>query len=99
MIPYPVFQLIDAILQFASWVVIIGVVLSWLLAFNVLNRSNRFVDMVWRMTQQLSEPLFRRVRGVLPDLGGVDLSPLLVLLGIWFLRLMNSWIAARIGLA
>lgn len=97
MIPSPVFALIDAVLQLANLVVVVGVVLSWLLAFNVLNRGNRFVDMLWRTTESLTEPMLRPIRRMLPPMSGVDLSPLVLLLGIWFLRLMNAWIGARIG--
>jgi YggT family protein len=97
MIPYPVFALIDAVLQLANLVVIIGVILSWLLAFNVLNRGNRFVDMIWRSTEALSEPMLWPIRRMLPPMSGVDLSPLVLLIGIWFLRMMNAWIGARIG--
>jgi YggT family protein len=97
MIPSPVFTLIDAVLQLANLVVVVGVVLSWLLAFNVLNRGNRFVDMLWRTTESLTEPMQRPIRRMLPPMSGVDLSPLVLLLGIWFLRLMNAWIGARIG--
>jgi YggT family protein len=97
MIPMPVFSLIDAILQLYILVVFIMVIMSWLLAFNVVNRHNRFVDMVWRTLLALTEPLLRPIRNMLPSMGGIDISPLVLLLAVYFLREMNRWIALRIG--
>lgn len=98
MIPYPVFSLIDAILQLYTLVVFVAVVFSWLLAFNVINRHNQFVDAVWRTLIALTEPLLRPIRRFLPSLGGIDISPIVLLLGVFFLREMNWWIAARIAI-
>ena len=98
MIPMPVFSLIDAILQIYTLVIFITVILSWLLTFNVINRHNQVVDMVWRTLTGLTEPLLRPSRNVLPSLGGIDISPLVLLLGVFFLREMNLWIAARIAI-
>ncbi len=62
------------------WVIIISAILSWLIAFNVVNTQNRFVltvaDTLWRLT----EPLLRPIRKILPDLGGIDISPVLLIL-------------------
>lgn len=98
MIPMPVFTLIDAILQLYVFVIFVMVIMSWLLTFNVINRHNRFVDAVWRTLGGLTEPLLRPIRNVMPNLGGIDLSPLILLFGVFFLRGMNMWIAARIGI-
>ena len=97
MIPMPFFSLIDAALQIYIFIIFIMVIMSWLLTFNVINRHNQFVDMVWRTLMGLTEPVLRPIRNMMPSLGGIDLSPLLLLLGIFFLREMNLWIAARIG--
>ncbi len=99
MIPMPVFQLIDAVLQLYVFVIFAMVIMSWLIGFNVINRHNRFVDAVWRTLIALTEPLSRPIRNFLPSMGGLDLSPLVLLLGIFFLRQMNWWIAARIGIS
>ena len=98
MIPGPVFTLIDAVLQFYSWIVIIGVILSWLISFNVVNRRNQFVDMVWRFTEAMIEPVARPIRRMLPNVGGFDLSPIVILFAVMFLRGMNGWLAVRIGI-
>lgn len=99
MIPMPVFSLIDAILQLYIFVIFIMVIMSWLLTFNVINRHNQFVDAVWRTLMGVTEPLLKPIRNIMPNLGGIDLSPLLLLLSIFFLREMNSWIAVRIGIS
>ena len=65
------------------WIVIIGVILSWLIAFNIINRHNQVVDMVWRTTNNLTEPVMRPVRGMLPNLGGIDISPMIVIVVLW----------------
>lgn len=97
MIPMPVFQLIDAILNVYQLVVIVMVILSWLIGFNVINRHNQFVDMIWRTVVALTEPVLGPIRRIMPSMGGLDLSPLILLLGVFFLRQMNWWIAARIA--
>ncbi|MBL4693087.1 MAG: YggT family protein [Magnetovibrio sp.] len=73
-------------LNFFQFVVIANVVMSWLVAFNIINTSNKFVYMIMDFTHRLTEPLYRRLRNVLPDLGGLDLSPIIVLLGIFFVQ-------------
>ena len=97
MIPTPVFSLIDAILQLYTLVIFAMVIMSWLISFNVINRHNQFVDMIWRTIVALTEPVLRPIRNIMPSLGGLDLSPLILLLAIFFLREMNVWLSVRIG--
>ena len=97
MIPMPVFSLIDAILQLYMLIVFVMVIMSWLIGFNVINRHNQVVDMIWRTLIALTEPVLGPIRRMLPSLGGLDISPLILLLGIYFLREMNQWVALRIG--
>lgn len=97
MIPTPFFSLIDAILQLYTFVIFAMVIMSWLISFNVINRHNQFVDMIWRTTVALTEPLLKPIRNIMPSLGGLDLSPIILLLSIFFLREMNVWLATRIG--
>ena len=80
------FATIDLILGLYTWVIIISAILSWLLAFGVINRHNPVVDAVWRVVTGLTEPVFRPIRQILPDLGGIDISPIVVLVAIFFLR-------------
>jgi len=97
MIPYPVFDLIAVILNLYQFVIIAMVVMSWLIGFNVINRHNQVVDMIWRTLLALTEPVLRPIRNMLPAMGGLDLSPLILLLAIFFLQGMNFWLRAKIG--
>ncbi len=78
--------LIDAILDLYSWVVIIAVIFSWLIGLGIVNRSNQLVAIVHEAVWKLTSPLFNYVRRYLPNLGGIDISPIIVLLAIFFLR-------------
>jgi YggT family protein len=76
--------LITQVISIYTWVVIISVVLSWLIAFNVINTQNRFVYMVVDVTYRLTEPLLAPLRRILPDFGGIDISPVVLLLLLYF---------------
>ena len=82
----PAFWLLDTVIHLYIWVIIIGVVLSWLYTFDIVNRSNRFVYMIGEFTYRLTEPALRPIRNILPNLGGIDLSPLVLVLLLLFLR-------------
>tara|TARA_R110002110_G_scaffold56762_7_gene161043 strand:- start:9273 stop:9575 length:303 start_codon:yes stop_codon:yes gene_type:complete len=79
-------SLIDALISLYIWVIIIGVVLSWLIAFNVINTHNRFVYLVADTINRLTEPALRPIRNVLPNLGGIDVSPVILLLLLFFIQ-------------
>lgn len=74
------------ILTILMWIVIIGVVMSWLINFNVINTHNQFVATVYRMTYSITEPLLRPIRNVMPNLGGMDFSPIILILLIGFVQ-------------
>lgn len=82
-------------LDFYKWVIIVNVVLSWLVSFNIINTSNQFVYMVMDVTYRLTEPVYRRIRAIMPNLGGIDLTPVAVLLAIMFLQSLISQTANR----
>jgi len=82
----PLIQVALIVIELYMWAVIIGVVLNWLDAFNVVNRSNRFVVMVDDFIDRLTEPLLKPIRRMLPNLGGWDLSPMVLILGLIFVR-------------
>ncbi len=90
----PLLLFIDYLLNLYTWVVIISVVFSWLIAFNVINPYNQFVRSVWQALNAVTEPLLRPIRRYMPDLGGIDLSPIVLLLGIFFIRsvVIRGWI-------
>ena len=93
----PVIALINLLLNLYWWVVIIAVIVSWLIAFNVINTYNNFVRTLLRALEALTEPVFRRIRKVVPPIGGLDLSPLVVLVAIWFIQYSLTWASGRYG--
>src|SRR5262250_1981518 len=84
----PLIGFIVLVIDLYIWVVIIGAILSWLIAFNVVNTQNRFVYSVADMLYRLTEPGLRPIRRVLPNLGGIDISPIILFFIILFLRLV-----------
>lgn len=78
--------LIDKVLDIYSWIIILSAILSWLVAFGVINVRNQFVRTIVDLLYRLTEPVLRPIRRIMPNLGGVDISPVIVLLGIFFLR-------------
>jgi len=82
-----IYIVVWTILKYYSYVVIANVVISWLIAFNVLNTQNRFVYSVLDFTYRLTEPLLNRIRQFLPNLGAFDISPIILLMLIWILQM------------
>jgi YggT family protein len=80
------FYVIDLILQLYVWLLIAAAVLSWLVAFNVVNARNQFVAMIGDFLYRVTEPVLRPIRNSLPNLGGIDISPIIVIFIIIFLR-------------
>ena len=78
-------QIVQLLLNLVWWVIVIQAILSWLIAFNVINTHSDFVRSVWNALQKITEPLYRPIRRVLPDFGALDLSPLVVLLILYIL--------------
>ncbi|RTL72537.1 MAG: YggT family protein [Hyphomicrobiales bacterium] len=76
------------------WIIIGSVILSWLIAFNVVNPYNQFVRSLWDVFHRITEPLLRPIRRLLPDMGGVDLSPMILILVLIFIRVVviQDWL-------
>ena len=92
-----IFYLVLQILKLYSYVVIGNVVISWLIAFNVLNTQNRFVYSILDLTHRLTDPILFKIRRFLPNLGSIDISPIVLLLLIWFIEMcMKLYIAPLI---
>lgn len=83
---YALLNLINSAITIYIWLLIASVVLSWLVAFNVVNTRNRFVYVVGDFLHRITEPALRPIRNVLPHLGGIDISPLVLILLLYFLR-------------
>ena len=92
-----IFYLILQILKLYSYVVIANVIISWLITFNILNTHNRFVYSILELTYRLTDPFLNRIRRFLPNLGSLDISPIILLLLIWFIEMcMKLYIAPLI---
>lgn len=83
---FSIADIVLVILNVLIWVIFISVIMSWLIAFNVVNLSNQFVRTAYEVLSRVTEPLFAPVRRFLPSLGGIDLSPFVVILVIIFLQ-------------
>ena len=84
----PLFRIVEIALQLYIWVVIIGAVLSWLIALNILNTSNQVVYTIVDFLYRITEPALRPIRKIMPNLGGVDISPIILILGLIFLQMV-----------
>ena len=86
-----IFYLVLQVLKLYSYVVIANVIISWLIAFNVLNTGNRFVYMVLDFTYRMTEPFLSRIRRFLPNLGALDISPIILLMLIWIIQMCMEY--------
>jgi YggT family protein len=93
----PVFRIVITVIDLYMWVVIIGVIVSWLIHFNVINTSNRFVYLVVDSLYRVTEPVLGRIRRFLPNLGGIDLSPLVLILALILLRDVLIQVAHKVA--
>lgn len=73
-------QIVHILLTVLWWFIIAQAVISWLIAFNVINTQNEFVGQLWMVLDRITEPLYRPFRRIMPDFGGIDLTPMLVLI-------------------
>tara|TARA_B100000029_G_scaffold386420_1_gene382255 strand:- start:698 stop:988 length:291 start_codon:yes stop_codon:yes gene_type:complete len=80
------FILIDSLITIYLWIIIINAVLSWLVAFNILNTHNRFVFSILDATYKLTDPALNKIRRFIPTLGSIDISPVILILLLMFLR-------------
>ncbi len=95
----PLLWLIHTVINIYFWIILASVILSWLVAFNIVNRSNQFVRQLGSALERLTEPLLRPIRRFLPDLGGIDISPIILLIGMQFLGMVVTWLFVSLGWA
>ena len=81
-----IYLLAYELLNIYKWIVIANVIISWLISFNVLNTQNRFVYSILELTYRLTDPFLNKIRSFLPNLGSLDISPVILLVLIWFLQ-------------
>lgn len=90
----PLLLFIHYVIDLYKWVVIAAVVFSWLISFNVINAHNPFVRSLWNALLAVTEPLLKPIRRMLPDLGGIDISPIILFLALIFLQsvVISGWL-------
>src|SRR5512145_2815672 len=95
----PLISFIVLVIDLYIWVVIASAILSWLIAFNVVNTQNRFVYTVADMLYRVTEPALRPIRNIIPNLGGIDISPVILILFLLFIRdvVLLGWILPAVA--
>jgi len=81
-----IFVLLDSIITIYLWIIIINALLSWLIAFNILNTQNRFVFSILDATHKMTDPVLNKIRSFIPTFGSIDVSPVILILLLMFLR-------------
>ena len=81
-----IFVLLDSIITIYLWIIIINAILSWLVAFNILNTQNRFVFSILDVTYKMTDPALNKIRRFIPTFGSIDISPVILILFLMFLR-------------
>ena len=84
----PLFRILMIAIDLYIWLVIIGAILSWLVAFNVINTSNQLVYLILDFLYRITEPALRRIKRFLPNLGGIDISPVILILALIFIQMV-----------
>ena len=93
-------QIVQLLLTVFTFIIVAQAILSWLIAFNVINTHNEFVRTLWNGLQTITEPVYRPIRRVLPDFGALDISPLVVLLILYILNnFFIPWLIVQIATA
>ena len=88
--------IVDLLLQVAMWIIVVQAILSWLVVFNVINTQNEYVRSFFHALDRVTAPIYRPVRRILPDFGGLDFSPMVVLLLIVVLRILLEGVTANV---
>jgi YggT family protein len=94
---FALFQILDLLLRVLTYIIIAQAIISWLVAFNVINTQTDFVRSFLNALDRITEPVYRPIRRILPDFGGIDFSPLVVLLLIYVARILLSGLAADLA--
>ena len=95
----PILWLVHTVINIYFWIILAMVVMSWLVAFGIVNRSNPYVRQIGYALDRLTDPLLRPIRRFLPDLGGIDISPIILLIGLQFLGILVDNIFFSLGWA
>lgn len=93
----PILWLVHTVINIYFWIILAMVIMSWLVAFGIVNRSNPYVRQIGYALERLTEPLLRPIRRFLPDLGGIDISPIILLIGLQFLGILVDNVFFSLG--
>lgn len=88
----PFLWLVDTLITLYIWILIAAAVLSWLIAFNVVNTRNPIVSNIGEFLYRVTEPALRPIRSIMPNLGGIDISPVILIIGLLFLKQLIFWL-------
>jgi len=92
----PFLWLIDTIISLYIWILVASAVLSWLVVFNVVNTRNPIVHSIGNFLYAVTEPVLRPIRNIMPNLGGIDISPVILIIGLLFIRQLIFWLYLQI---
>ena len=92
----PFLWLITTLIDLYIWILIASAVLSWLVVFNVVNTRNPIVNSIGDFLYRVTEPALRPIRGIMPNLGGIDISPVILIIGLLFLKQLIFWLYIQI---
>jgi YggT family protein len=92
----PILRIVIFLLDIYWWIVIAAAVMSWLINFRVINTYSRPVSMISEFLYRATEPALRPIRRILPNLGGLDLSPIVVLIAIWFIEMELEYLIVKV---
>jgi YggT family protein len=92
----PFLWLVDTVITLYIWLLIASAVLSWLVAFNVVNTRNSIVHSIGDFLYRVTEPALRPIRSVMPNLGGIDISPIILIIGLLFLKQLIFWLYIQV---
>ena len=90
------FLVIDLALEIYIWIVIAAAIFSWLVAFSVVNTRNQAIGMIGEFLYRITEPVLRPIRNFLPNLGGIDISPVILIIALMFLDQLIVWLYVQI---
>jgi len=93
----PLLWLIDTIITLYIWLLIASAILSWLVAFNVVNSRNPIVANIGEFLYRITEPALRPIRAILPNLGGIDVSPVILIILLLFLQRLIYWLYIQLS--
>ena len=92
----PFLWLIDTVISLYIWILVASAVLSWLVVFNVVNTRNPIVHSIGNFLYAVTEPALRPIRNIMPNLGGIDISPVILIIGLLFIRQLVFWLYLQI---